>query len=163
GGPGGPGGAARVVGWAGDGAPVVLRWGGTPTEAIEAVVGRPVRVAAAGEKVASPGMLDRHYAPRTPMRLVDRLSSVDPAEFGGRAVGRVSLRGDREQDPAFGVVEALSPTGDLVEAAANLFGALHRLDAAGLDVIVAEAVPEVGLGRAINDRLRRASWAEAGG
>ncbi|NJL30816.1 MAG: hypothetical protein HC898_03825 [Phycisphaerales bacterium] len=57
----------------------------------------------------------------------------------------------------FQAVEVLSPSGDLREAAANLFAALHRLDAAGLDVILAEYVPEMGLGRAINDRLRRAA------
>jgi L-threonylcarbamoyladenylate synthase len=54
------------------------------------------------------------------------------------------------------VVKALSPTGDLREAAANLFSLLHELDKAGLDVIYVEPVPEVGLGRAIMDRLRKA-------
>jgi L-threonylcarbamoyladenylate synthase len=57
----------------------------------------------------------------------------------------------------FAVVEELSPTGDLREAAANLFAAIRRLDAAGLDGIVAVAVPDEGLGAAINDRLRRAA------
>jgi L-threonylcarbamoyladenylate synthase len=59
----------------------------------------------------------------------------------------------------FAVVEVLSPSGDLTEAAARLFDALHRLDAAGLDRIVAQPVPETGLGRAIMDRLRRAARA----
>lgn len=55
------------------------------------------------------------------------------------------------------MVESISPTGDLREAAANLFGALRRLDGWGLDAIWAASVPDAGLGRAINDRLRRAS------
>jgi L-threonylcarbamoyladenylate synthase len=62
----------------------------------------------------------------------------------------------------FAVVEMLSDTGDLREAAANLFAALRRLDAAGLDGIVAEPVPEAGLGRAIMDRLRKAAAPRAG-
>ena len=57
-------------------------------------------------------------------------------------------------------VEVLSPEGDLREAAVNLFAAIRRLDALNLDVILAESVPEVGLGRAIMDRLRRASRRE---
>ena len=57
------------------------------------------------------------------------------------------------------MVEVLSSKGDLVESAANLFSSLHRLDRAGLDVIYAEPVPEVGLGRAIMDRLRKAAGA----
>jgi len=126
-------------------------------EAIEAVVGGAVSVAKPGEKIASPGMLDRHYAPRTPLRLVEKLEDVDPAEVGGKVVGLLSLRGERGRGMGFRMIEALSPTGDLTTAAARLFGALHRLDASGLDVIVAEAVPEQGLGRAINDRLRRAA------
>jgi L-threonylcarbamoyladenylate synthase len=55
------------------------------------------------------------------------------------------------------VVEILSPDGDIVEAAANLFPCLHRLDKVGLDIIYAEPVPEIGLGRAIMDRLYKAA------
>ena len=58
----------------------------------------------------------------------------------------------------FSSVENLSPKGDLQEAATNLFSALHRLDAAGLKIIYARLLPEIGLGRAINDRLRKAAW-----
>jgi L-threonylcarbamoyladenylate synthase len=57
----------------------------------------------------------------------------------------------------FAAVEVLSPAGDLAEAAANLFAAMRRLDAAGLDVILADRFPETGLGHALNDRLRRAA------
>jgi hypothetical protein len=63
----------------------------------------------------------------------------------------------RRGTEGFAAVEVLSPKGELREAAANLFSALHRLERAGLDVILAEPVPEIGLGRAIMDRLRRAA------
>ncbi|MEM7627374.1 MAG: L-threonylcarbamoyladenylate synthase [Planctomycetota bacterium] len=147
---------STVVGF-GEAGAAVLRLGGTPVESIEAVVGGAVSVAQAGEKVASPGMLDRHYAPRTPMRLTEKLEDADPGELGGKAVGLLSLRGERGRGMGFRVIETLSATGDLTAAAAGLFEAMHRLDAAGLDLIVAEAVPDQGLGRAINDRLRRAA------
>ena len=156
GGPCATGVESTVVGFD-EAGPVVLRLGGIAVEAIEAVVGRPVGVAQPGEKIASPGMLDRHYAPRTPLRLVSRLEDVDPGTLGGGAAGLLSLRGERGRGMGFRVIETLSPTGDLTAAAAVLFEAMHRLDAAGLNVIVAEAVPDEGLGRAINDRLRRAA------
>jgi L-threonylcarbamoyladenylate synthase len=70
--------------------------------------------------------------------------------------GLLTLRPPRTEGP-FEAVEVLSASGDLPEAAANLFAALYRLDALGLDRIVAVKVPDVGLGLAINDRLRRAA------
>ncbi|MBB6429856.1 L-threonylcarbamoyladenylate synthase [Algisphaera agarilytica] len=138
---------------------VVLRLGGTSVEAIEAVVGGAVAVAKPGEKIASPGMLDRHYAPRTPLRLVDRIEDLDPASLGNQRVGLLSLRGEQGRGMGFAAAEVLSPSADLVVAAAQLFEAMHRLDRAGLDLIVAQRVPDRGLGRAINDRLRRAATA----
>lgn len=148
------------------GSVVVLRLGGTSVEAIEQVLagclgGGAVAVAKPGEKIASPGMLDRHYAPRTSMRLVQRLEEIDPASLGNQRVGLLSLRGEQGRGMGFAAAEVLSATGDLTAAAAQLFDAMHRLDRAGLDLIIAEAVPEQGLGRAINDRLRRAATAEA--
>lgn len=131
----------------------VLRLGAVPVEALEVVVG-PVDVRAdASERPMSPGQLPRHYAPRTPVRIL-RPGEVPPVS--GRRAGYLAFR----QTPpgrTFAAVEVLSPTGDLREAAARLFDCLHRLDGAGVDVIYAEALPEVGLGRAIMDRLRRAS------
>ncbi len=156
--------------------PVILRLGGLAVEAIEAVVGGSVQVLTLAEvesrlpeagavpgavpgdpRVPGPGMLGKHYAPRTPLRLVERLGDVDPDEWHDRRVGLLSLAGDTGGGAGFAAVEALSPLGDLTAAAARLFDAMHRLDAAELELIVAEAVPEQGLGRAINDRLRRAS------
>src|SRR5690606_35155342 len=132
----------------------VLRLGGTPIEALRGVVGE-VTVAIKGSALASPGMLERHYAPRTALTVVDRLMdepTVNAGRMGVLGLGAVPAAGGR-----LAAAEVLSPAGDLREAAANLFAALRRLDAAGVDLILAERAPDHGLGRAINDRLTRAA------
>ncbi|MFC0003826.1 L-threonylcarbamoyladenylate synthase [Micromonospora siamensis] len=132
--------------------PVVLRLGALPVEELEDAVGPvTVRPGSSGQPVA-PGTLAAHYAPRTPLRFV--ADAQPPAGDSGRR-GYLAFR----ERPAAGyaAVEVLSPTGDLTEAAARLFDGLHRLDAAGVEEILVEPVPEVGVGRAVNDRLRRAA------
>jgi L-threonylcarbamoyladenylate synthase len=129
--------------------PILLRPGGTPLEAIEAVIGAVEIPPPDALPSASPGRLSKHYATRTPLVLA-------PAEVHGKRAGLLSLLEPEGADD-YHAIEVLSPTGDLREAAANLFAAMRRLDAADLEVIVATPVPEVGLGRAIMDRLRRAS------
>ena len=138
----------------------LLRPGGVPVEAIEAVVG-PVHIeppatrtlAASGSLAQpSPGMLTRHYAPRTPLEI----HASPPAVARGERVGLLTLQPQLDTD-RFAAIETLSQTGDLIEAAARFFAALRRLDALQLDRIVALPIPELGLGRALNDRLRRAS------
>lgn len=122
----------------------LLREGGISREDIEAVVG-PVVTDLTPGRVEAPGQMERHYAPRT--RLV----------MGGAALpGEVVIGfGDMVDDLS------LSPNGDLVEAATALFATLHAADrlaqARGATVIRVAEVPDVGLGRAINDRLRRAA------
>ncbi len=134
--------------------PVVLRPGGLAVEDIEKVIG-PVRVAAGpAERPRSPGQLSRHYSPRTPLVVFSGQNYPDP---GGRRAGLLLFRRPNQVPGGFAAVAWLSEAGDLREAAANLFAALHRLDRAKLDIIFAEAVPEVGLGRAIMDRLRKAA------
>jgi L-threonylcarbamoyladenylate synthase len=131
--------------------PTLLRPGGIPLEELQAVLGK-VGVASGPVAVPqAPGQLESHYAPRTPLVLAG--PGQDPP--AGKRVGLLSLTDPK--DPSFAVVEALSPKGDLKEAAAHLFAALRRLDALGLDLLWALPVPEEGLGRAINDRLRRAA------
>jgi L-threonylcarbamoyladenylate synthase len=136
-----------------DAQPALLRPGGLPLEMVESLIG-PVRRVTPGDKVVAPGMLPRHYAPRTRLILTqDTTASI----WKGR-VGLLTLRRPLpENTKQFAAVEILSPVGNLREAAANLFAAMRRLDAAGLDVILAEPAPDEGLGLAINDRLRRAS------
>lgn len=101
----------------------------------------------------APGQLLSHYAPRTPLILVD-----DAAAFAGPAGKRCGLLGWRTRaSENFAVTRCLSSEGSLTEAATNLFGFLRELDAEGLDLIVAEKLPDQGLGAAINDRLSRAA------
>lgn len=135
--------------------PVLLRHGGVPLEDLEAVIGpiaHPAISAESGPQPA-PGMLTQHYAPRTPLRLIQHWSQIAADPTAG-ILAFESFERVRE----FGRVEILSPTGDLAEAATNLFAAMRRLDAAGLRTILAERAPETGLGRAINDRLQRAAY-----
>lgn len=137
-----------------EGEPRLLRPGGVPLEEIESVIGK-VRVdPQKNNRPVAPGMLPKHYAPRTPI-LLD-WSEEDLARYENRNVGLLAFQRVNPSFP-FNRVEILSEKGDLREAAANLFSAMRRLDGSGLDVIFAESVPEVGLGRAIMDRLRRAS------
>ncbi len=134
--------------------PTVLRPGGLAVEELERVIG-PVGIgAAAAGRPKSPGQLQRHYSPRTPLVIFTDRTFPDPA---GRRAGLLLLTRPGQFPAGFAAVEWLSETGDLREAAANLFAALHRLDRANLDIIYAQAVPEVGLGRAIMDRLRKAA------
>jgi L-threonylcarbamoyladenylate synthase len=138
---------STVVDVAGE-VPVILRRGGVSREAIAEIMGVPIEVATGdADKPASPGMLARHYAPATRLRLNAR--DVQDGE---------ALLAFGSSLPAHtGLVINLSSSGDLVEAAANLFAALRALDAAGATAIAAMPIPEEGLGEAINDRLRRAA------
>ena len=110
-------------------------------------------VAGAG-KVSAPGQLPSHYAPKTPLRLIDNGESFSPKKNQ-----RVGLLAWHPIEPAkeFAAVRRLSEGQDLREAAANLFCYLRELDQSGVDLIVAERVPSRGLGAAILDRLERAS------
>lgn len=135
-----------------DGRPTLLRHGGVPQEAIEAVVGEVETVRVPSTQPTSPGQLTKHYSTATPLTLAtdDRTVCNEP---------RVGLLSFRSPTSAAGyeAVEVLSAKGCLREAAANLFSAMRRLDSLGLDRIVAHPIPETGLGRAIMDRLRRAA------
>lgn len=126
----------------GPGGPRLLRAGGLPVEALEAALGERVPFDSDPARVAAPGQMASHYAPRGRLRL--EATAPEPGELMlgfGAVPGEITL----------------SAAGDLREAAANLFGALHRLDAMGAERIAVAPIPDRGLGRAINDRLRRAA------
>ncbi len=134
--------------------PVILRPGGLTRTAIEAHLGEPVAVADRSERAEhlpreAPGLLASHYAPRVPLTL-----RGDAAWPVAPDIGRLAFC---VAPPVGGPTEILAPDGDLSHAAARLFAALRRLDASGVYGIVAELVPDEGLGQAINDRLRRAA------
>ena len=120
----------------------LLRAGGVTVEAIEALTG-PLVIGGHGPRPNAPGQLASHYAPNAPVRLEASDTRAYEVRLGfGPGASDLNL----------------SPTGDLVEAAANLFHLLREADAMAMGRAIAVApIPETGLGRAINDRLRRAA------
>ncbi|APZ52829.1 L-threonylcarbamoyladenylate synthase [Salipiger abyssi] len=133
---------STILGLAGK--PTLLRPGRITTEALSEALGRPVLARRDREAISAPGQLASHYAPRARVRLNAAEWHAGEARLGfGKTEGDCDLN--------------LSPTGDLVEAAANLFEYLHRLDASGAEAIAVMPIPHVGLGVAINDRLNRAA------
>lgn len=133
--------------------PVVYRLGGLSLEKIEHVAG-PVRVQThSSSNPKAPGQLKSHYAPSKPLILgkAEELLQQYPAHRSGL----LTFQSDFNSPYQF----ILSPTGSLEEAAQKLFGALRSFDKMPIDYILAELVPDIGLGRAINDRLRRAAAA----
>jgi len=139
--------------------PLIIDGGATERgieSTIVAATGGPVRLlrrgpievdaeAAAGGAIEAPGQLESHYAPSKPLRLDAR--SAEPDEY---LIGFAEVEGDAN----------LSPSADLVEAAARLFDLLHEADASAKTRIAVAAVPDEALGAAINDRLRRAAAAK---
>jgi L-threonylcarbamoyladenylate synthase len=126
-----------------DDRPRLLRPGGITTEAIEAVIGP---LSSPTEQRHAPGMMASHYAPGLPVRL--NATAARPGE---------ALLAFGPEAPEGANVFNLSRRGNLEEAAANLFAALHALDRPEYTTIAVMQIPERGLGRAINDRLRRAA------
>jgi L-threonylcarbamoyladenylate synthase len=146
--------------------PVLLRAGGLPREDIESVVGPVESARPDPDRPRAPGQLPSHYAPRTPLRLLPGPASRETVRGSTESpetsrIGLLAFR-DAPPDHGFAAMEALSPDGDLRRAAANLFACLHRLDALGLDLLLAEPLPEIGLGLAIMDRLRKAAADSSG-
>ena len=122
--------------------PTLLRAGGVPVEALSACLGQPLAAAENAETPTAPGQLASHYAPIGTLRLNVENPQPDETYLG------------------FGPMAAdlsLSLSADLLEAAANLFDCLHKLDAMDASKIAVAPIPDTGLGRAINDRLRRAA------
>ncbi len=128
--------------------PVMLRTGVTPAETIEAVLGQPLRRALSDDaQPQAPGQLASHYAPNARVRLnaTDVKSEEALLAFGP------------DVPSTAGRVINLSPTGDLIEAAAKLFAALRMMDKSEPVTIAVMPIPNQGLGEAINDRLARAA------
>ncbi|MBN2318221.1 MAG: threonylcarbamoyl-AMP synthase [Acidobacteria bacterium] len=133
--------------------PCILRPGGTPVEELAAIL-QPLDTGNIVSKLPqAPGQLQRHYATLTPLDIVEEghedIKQTDK-------VGLISYK-PVERHEKYETVIILSETGDMREAAANLFRSLRRLDALKLDKIIVHPVPEKGLGIAIMDRLRRCS------
>lgn len=139
-----------------DGKIVILRRGPITHEQLTEFA-EVVNVTGTGT-ISAPGQLPSHYAPATPLRLIDNAEDFFPQE--GQRVGLLAWEsngGSATIRKRFAAVRNLSERHDLREAAAKLFRQLRELDALGLDLLVAECVPVDGLGAAISDRLARAS------
>ena len=145
---------STIIGFNGD-EPIIYRLGSTSIEAIEAIVG-PIEIKNKKEIAPdAPGMLDRHYAPKTETILVDNLSEAIK-NHSDKRIGILAINTSSDHEAiAFQII--LSEATDLQEAASKLYDALHQLDKQDLDLIIAERFPDVGLGKSINDRLQRAT------
>lgn len=131
----------------------LLRYGGLILEEIEAVVGKIIIKPHHLSKPNSPGQLLFHYSPTIPLKF---LSEASLKEYEGKNIGVIYFR---EKNPRlkFTIEKILTPAGNLREAAANLFSYLHELEKEKIDAILIEPVEEKGLGRAIMDRLKKAT------
>lgn len=143
---------STIVGFDGDDV-VVYRLGGTKVEAIEEIVGKVKIQVNESSNPAAPGMLKSHYSPGRKMIIGD--ISENLKELNPETTGILSFMATYDVPEKNQVV--LSPTGDLDEAARNIFSALRKMDQPNIEVILTEFLPQEGLGKAINDRLRRAA------
>lgn len=174
---------STIVGFE-NGEAIIYRKGGISVETIEKLIGKVSIQAHSSSNPQAPGMLKSHYAPKTKFvlgNIVELLqnylqtisqsilqknapinSKIGILSFGNTTyqVASSHLIGSQENINISSVHEILSPTQDFSEAAQNLFAAMRRLDNAGVAIIFAELLPEKDLGRAINDRLRRAATEE---
>jgi L-threonylcarbamoyladenylate synthase len=153
-----------------EGRAVLLRPGGLPSEAIEALIGPLEHLAddAPASAALAPGRSGGHYAPGAPLEIVDpfaadaatRLRARPGERLGLLAASAAGAAAARSAGGPYASEAVLDAAGDPVAVAAHLFDALHQLEAADLDRIVAEPIAPIGLGRAVMDRLRRAALAD---
>jgi L-threonylcarbamoyladenylate synthase len=134
---------------------VVYRLGSISLEDIRAVVGNVTLKNNKEKAPNAPGMLEKHYAPRTKTYLVENIASFI-AHHSDQKIGLLlHLKEPKDYDVA--KIIYLTETGDLKEAASKLYSAMHELDKLDLDLIVAQRFPDIELGKSINDRLERAT------
>ncbi len=143
---------STIVGFRGNEA-VLYRHGSVSVEEIEQVIGKIETITHNDTTPDAPGMLSKHYAPKTPAVLTENIESEIQKNLGKR-IGALTFK--NKTKTAIAYQEVLSAKGDVKEAAKNLYAALHRLDAMDLDIIITERLPNYGLGITLNDRLSRA-------
>lgn len=133
---------------------IIYRLGGISIEAIEAIVGKVTLNINTSSNPASPGSLATHYAPQKKIVITDIASYINNNR--NTRIGVISFN-KLFQSPNVVACEVLSTKSNLNEAAQHLFAALRNMDKQNIDVIISELFPDEGLGKAINDRLKRAS------
>ena len=135
--------------------PIIYRLGALSVEEIEAEIGA-VRIMNHNENNPNaPGMLSKHYAPKTKTILTDQME-LAISENHGKKIGVITFN-QFINSPHVAHCETLSKIGDFKEASSNLYSAMHRLDRMNLEVIIIEKLPNYNLGKSINDRIERAS------
>lgn len=146
---------STIIGFEND-EPVVYRLGALAIEDIETVVGKITIKNKKVENPDAPGMLDKHYSPKTKTILTS--SILDEIEnHQNKKIGVLAFNTSFKSDKIAAEI-ILSITSNLQEAASKLYDSLHQLDHLDLDVIITERLPEIGLGKSMNDRLQRASF-----
>ena len=145
---------STIIGFENDN-PVVYRLGAISVEDIQSVVGTVEIKNKKEQNPEAPGMLLKHYSPRTKI-IISESIPADLKAYDREKIGVLSFS-KTYNEALVKVNSTLSPSGNLEEAAANLYQALHDLDSQNLTLIVAEKFPEEGLGKTINDRLQRAA------
>jgi L-threonylcarbamoyladenylate synthase len=146
---------STIVGFVND-EPVIYRLGALALEELEAVIGKITINNKKEENPEAPGMLDKHYSPKTKTVLTS--SILDEIEkYKHKNIGVLAFNSSFKSDKISTEI-ILSTSSNLQEAASKLYDSLHQLDHLNLDVIIAEKMPEFGLGSSINDRLQRASF-----
>ncbi|PLK42885.1 L-threonylcarbamoyladenylate synthase [Emticicia sp. TH156] len=143
---------STIVGFAGN-ETIVYRKGGLSIEEMEDVVGKVQIIEHSSSNPQAPGMLKSHYAPRKPLHLIGDDSEIVSSN---KKVAYLGFNELRAEIPAENQL-LLSPSGNFKEAARNLFAYLRELDNRNVEVIYTSLLPEKDLGRAINDRIRRAT------
>jgi L-threonylcarbamoyladenylate synthase len=135
---------------------VVYRLGGLDVKEIEAVVGKVKVMTHSSSNPKTPGMLKSHYAPTKPFILGELNNLIKEYQLKGITFAVLSFKDNFRTLPSGQQIQ-LSPTADISEAAKNLFASLRTLDTMDVSVILSELLPDDGLGRAVNDRLKRAA------
>ena len=146
---------STIIGFEND-APIIYRLGALALEEIEAVIGKVEVKNKMKENPDAPGMLDKHYSPLTATILTTDVAS-EIKKHPTKKIGILTFKTSFKSAEIMTEI-ILSKNNDLQEAASKLYDALHELDHLNLDVIIAEKMPETGLGNSMNDRLQRAAF-----
>ena len=134
---------------------ILYRFGSISREAIEKVIGPVTTHTQSDASPEAPGMLQKHYSPRTKTILTENLTEAI-ARYSNKRIGVLSFKSVALKSEVI-LLKTLSNDGSFEEAASHLYSFLHELDHANLDIIIIERLPEEGIGVAINDRLSRAA------
>lgn len=135
---------------------IIYRLGGLSIEEVENCIGQKVQVQLnQSSNPKAPGQLKSHYAPRKPFVLGDLKFLL--TNYSNKKIGVLSFGYSTSEPSSVCLEKNLSPSGDFKEAAIHLFSYLRELDESDAEIIIAQPLPDIDLGRAINDRLRRAA------